>query len=272
MIRSVYKPTNPYVSQAVSCMGQIELTADDNIEGWFGLFPNGSSNLTFSLNEDPVVYLDQTGDCLLYPSWDKPVAIKRQKSLKFFNIMFKPHGLHLISGIPSSEYRGNSFQADSVFSAQELSRIKDRLLNCKNPDRRYAIMEQFLFNKFRPDLFDPRVDLAIKAYQNGDIDLNAMSDKVCLSARRFRELFSIQTGLSPGYYKKLIRFFRSAKQINWTSLTEVALSNGYYDQSHFIKDFKHFSGLTPSTYLRLKLNSADFYNYNLKDLNTFTTK
>ena len=198
--------------------------------------------------------------------------IKRQKSLKFFNIMFKPHGLHLISRIPSSEYRGYSFEADCIFSPQELSRIKDRLLNCQNPDRRFTLMEQFLFGKFRHDLVDARVDFAIKAYHHRDWDPVTISDKVCLSPRRFRELFSNQTGFSPAYYKKLIRFYKSSKQINGTSLTEVALSNGYYDQSHFIKDFKHFSGLTPSTYLQLKLKSADFYNYDFKDLNIFAIK
>jgi AraC-like DNA-binding protein len=187
--------------------------------------------------------------------------------------MFKPHGLHLISGIPSCEYRGSSFEAaDCVFSPQELSQIKDRLLNCKNLDHRYAVMEQFLFGKFRHDLVDIRVDFAIEACHSRDWDLNKLSDKVCLSPRRFRELFSNQTGFSPAYFKKLIRFYRSSKQINGKSLTEVALSNGYYDQSHFIKDFKHFSGLTPSTYLQLKLNSADFYNYDLKDLNTLAIK
>jgi AraC-like DNA-binding protein len=253
-------------------MGQIELTADDNLDGWFGLFPTGSGNLTLSLNEDPIIYLDRRGDCLLYPSWDKPAAIKRQKSLKFFNIMFKPHGLHLISGIPLGEFRGNSLEADCVFSPLELSRVKDRLLNCKNPDHRFALMEQFLNGKFRHDLLDTRVDFAIKAYHQVDWDPVTMSDRVCLSPRRFRELFSNQTGFSPAYYKKLIRFNKSSKQINGTSLTEVALSNGYYDQSHFIKDFKHFSGLTPSTYLQLKLNSADFYNYDFEDLNIFAIK
>ena len=253
-------------------MGQIELTPDDNLDGWFGLFPNGSANLTISLNEDPVVYLDQSGDCVLYPSWDKPAAIKRQKSLKFINVMFKPHGLHLITGIPSNEYRGNSFVADSVFTAQEISEIKDRLLDCKGRDHRFVLMERFLVGKFKHDLADPRVDFAIKAFSKGDWDLKSLSEEVCLSPRRFRELFTNQTGFSPSYYKKLIRFYKTSKQINGASLTEVALSNGYYDQSHFIKDFKHFSGLTPSIYLQLKLNSADFYNYDLKDLNTFANK
>ena len=253
-------------------MGQIELTPDDNLDGWFGLFPNGSTNLTISLNEDPVIYLDKRGDCLLYPSWDKPAAIKRQQSLTFINVMFKPHGLYLINGIPASEYRGSSYMADCIFSPQDISQIKDKLLSCTNLVQRFVVMEKFLIGKFRNDLVDPRVDFAIKAYNHKDWDLNSMSDKVCLSPRRFRELFSNRTGFSPVYYKKLVRFYKSSNQINGKSLTEVALSNGYFDQSHFIKDFKHFSGLTPSTYQRLKLNSADFYNYNLKDLDTLAIK
>jgi transcriptional regulator GlxA family with amidase domain len=96
--------------------------------------------------------------------------------------------------------------------------------------------------------------------------MDTVSNEVCLSNRRFRELFTQHTGFGPNLYKKLMRFNRATSQLNrfpQASLTEVAVSNDYFDQSHFIKDFKNFSGLTPSQYIIHKAGSADFYNYSI---------
>ena len=126
--------------------------------------------------------------------------------------MFRPQGLHLISAIPSTEYCGRSLTPDCVFSSQELSQIKDELLNCSTVGHRFAIIEAFLFGKFNRDLVDERVDFAVEAIHSGHWDLDTLSETVCLSTRRFRELFSSQTGFSPAYFNKIfILFFTSFK-------------------------------------------------------------
>jgi len=72
-----------------------------------------------------------------------------------------------------------------------------------------------------------------------------------LSARRFIELFRRYVGVTPKLYCRIRRFQRALgelhriKQMDWSA---VALECGYYDQSHFIRDFRQFSGLTPSAY------------------------
>jgi len=72
-----------------------------------------------------------------------------------------------------------------------------------------------------------------------------------LSTRRLTELFREHVGLSPKSYQRILRFQRAVQQmhrgtdVRWM---ELALECGYYDQSHFVNDFREFSGISPTTY------------------------
>jgi AraC-like DNA-binding protein len=77
-----------------------------------------------------------------------------------------------------------------------------------------------------------------------------------ISSRYLHKLVSQYTGLSPKFHNKINRFQQSLKLItnNRNSLTSIAYDCGYFDQSHFIKDFKSFTGVTPSAYLDNKFS------------------
>jgi len=71
-----------------------------------------------------------------------------------------------------------------------------------------------------------------------------------ISSRYLSRLFLQYTGVTPKLYDKIHRFQQSLRLIteNRYSLTSIAYDCGYFDQSHFIRDFKHFAGITPSSY------------------------
>jgi transcriptional regulator GlxA family with amidase domain len=77
-------------------------------------------------------------------------------------------------------------------------------------------------------------------------------DEVGLSQRRFIELFRNEVGVTPKAFSRVRRFQRvlgaveDVQDVDWA---EVALSAGYFDQAHFIHDFRDFAGVSPSTYL-----------------------
>lgn len=79
-----------------------------------------------------------------------------------------------------------------------------------------------------------------------------VTDRIGLSPRRFISVFTGAVGLSPKTYCRVQRFqaalcaISRGERVVWT---DVAASCGYYDQAHFIHDFRAFSGLTPSAYL-----------------------
>jgi AraC-like DNA-binding protein len=80
----------------------------------------------------------------------------------------------------------------------------------------------------------------------------AVTDRTGFSARRFIDLFEREVGLTPKLFCRVRRFqkvlqtIQSGCAIDWAG---IALNCGYYDQAHFIHDFRAFSGINPSTYL-----------------------
>ncbi|MFY0689275.1 MAG: AraC family transcriptional regulator [Cyclobacteriaceae bacterium] len=276
MKQLLYKPKSLKVRQVVECMGYVELSEHDSTDGWFGLCPNGTSNLTISLSDqDQICYHNNKGKLLLYSSCTSPVALKRTKSLKFINIQFKPFGMYCIKGIPMHELQNTSMTLDMFISSSWVEELLDRLYTAPNLLARFVEVEKFLFNIINPDLWDERMPHAVALIKKLDTtNIDELSSAVCLSSRRFRELFSTHTGFSPGFYKKTVRFNKASVLManhSGLSLTEIALANYYYDQSHFIKDFKFFAGITPSQYLKQTAKTSDFYNFDLLDLNTFAS-
>jgi AraC-like DNA-binding protein len=99
----------------------------------------------------------------------------------------------------------------------------------------------------------------------GGQSVAAIADQTGLTARRLIEVFRREIGMPPKVFARVRRFQRavqaiggSGQAIDWA---DVAIGCGYYDQAHFIHDFRNFAGLTPSAYLRARtehLNHVPF--------------
>ena len=93
------------------------------------------------------------------------------------------------------------------------------------------------------------------------LTIKALSDKIGYSQKHFIHQFSSHVGLTPKGFLKVMRFQKGIKEIeiqreaDWS---RIAHESGFYDQSHFINEFKLFSGCTPSEYLRLKTENLNY--------------
>ncbi len=86
----------------------------------------------------------------------------------------------------------------------------------------------------------------------GQVSLVWLARQTGLSARQFRRVCIMQTGLSPKFLARIFRFRHALSQVREQAGEHAGLAAdcGYTDQSHFIAEFRHFSGQTPSAYLR----------------------
>ncbi len=85
----------------------------------------------------------------------------------------------------------------------------------------------------------------------GTISLKKLTESLSLSERTFERKFKEYVGLSPKLFSRICRFQTSLKQLkhyNYNKLSDIAFENEYADQSHFIRSFKKFSGLSPNQY------------------------
>jgi transcriptional regulator GlxA family with amidase domain len=108
----------------------------------------------------------------------------------------------------------------------------------------------------------PAVSYAVKAFHDpqASVSVADVVEHTGLSARRFIAVFRDQVGLAPKQFDRMCRFRRAIRSID--SRTEVdwadtAVACGYFDQAHFIHDFRAFAGMTPSFYIRHRTASLN---------------
>lgn len=83
--------------------------------------------------------------------------------------------------------------------------------------------------------------------------MHDVADRVGLSQRRFIQVFAAEVGLTPKLYCRVQRFHKArglVLNVDAPDWAQVALACGYFDQSHLIRDFREFAGLSPGNYLR----------------------
>jgi transcriptional regulator GlxA family with amidase domain len=123
---------------------------------------------------------------------------------------------------------------------------------------KFRVLEKWMmWIASRPLRHHPAVSFAMSEFQRdpGLLSSAAVAEKVNLSQRRFIQLFRDEVGLTPKLFCRVLRFrnvVRRIQQLRDVDWVDIALSCGYFDQSHFNHDFREFSGLTPTEYLELR--------------------
>ncbi len=166
-------------------------------------------------------------------------------------VSFQPGGLYRLLGIPMQELLGNrGIDARDVWG-NEINFILEQLGEADSFYNMKSIIEQFLLSKsykLKQRLpIDPVMLLMLKG--GGLIRIERLAYEASLSNRQFERVFRNRIGLSPKFFSRLVRFSRawvikeSRPHINWLQLAHEC---GYFDQMHFIRDFKEFAGSNPS--------------------------
>ncbi len=141
---------------------------------------------------------------------------------------------------------------------------QERLLGIKQISLKFQTVENFLLEKFKSKLDpNPAVEYALAEIirRPDQINLARLNENISYSQKHFIDLFKRQVGITPKAYLRIIRFQRAICEIEQrqaVSWTIISQDCGFYDQAHFINDFKFFSGFTPEEYVSSK---NDILNY-----------
>jgi AraC-like DNA-binding protein len=101
--------------------------------------------------------------------------------------------------------------------------------------------------------------------EKGNADLDKLASDCGVSNRYLQKLFLEKIGFSPKFLIRITRFQHAMNQLihsQTTSLTELACHTGYYDQAHFIREFREFTGELPSRF-QLSRHPINQYFLNL---------
>ncbi len=159
--------------------------------------------------------------------------------------------------LPMDEMADRVVDADLLWG-NDFAFLREQLLGIKEIDLKFETVESFLLGHFPGKLVgNPAVDYALAEIirQPDQISLAGLSQHIGYSQKHFIGMFKRQVGITPKAYLKIIRFQKAItaierrREVNWAIISQDC---GFYDQPHFINDFKVFSGFTPAEYTRAK--------------------
>lgn len=166
------------------------------------------------------------------------------------NVTFYPQAIKVLFGIDTYELN-NELPEIENFAPKYLN---DLLLNTEGHNQRIAILIDFLskklLNRKSEDLL-PKESMKLVSIRDENI-LSLLSKHFNVSERQLERRFKFSIGLSPKQFLRTTRFEKALRLIgdgNFKNLSDIAYHLNFTDQSHFIKDFKEFSGFTPKAYL-----------------------
>lgn len=170
-------------------------------------------------------------------------------------VIFKEAGATKFFRQPLHEIFRESISLDQFMLRSELVCLEEQLAEAKADRQRIALVENFLIRKMTNTDPDKLVlaALALIHKAKGNIRIKQLTQELCISQSPLEKRFRQAVGASPKKYasivrlKSLIENFESA-----SSLTELGLESGFYDQSHFIKEFRAFTGDTPEKFFSEK--------------------
>jgi AraC-like DNA-binding protein len=219
------------------------------------IVPDGCMEMIFHYGD---LYKQYTmnGDSILQPrcfvigQLTRPLEVEPTGNTGIFSIRFYPEGFLPFATIPIKEMENKAVSLEELFG-EEGQKIEHAILNANSASERVSQIETFLLNRFADS---ETIDRVIKATvdtiltANGQLSVGELSKNLGMNRRQLERKFSLIIGLSPKQLSRTIRLQTALKLLlnkKFTNLTALAYESEYYDQAHFIKDFKGFTGHTP---------------------------
>jgi len=167
-------------------------------------------------------------------------------------IVFRPHGVKSFFNFPITELLNENLSLQDLINNETIE-LEDKLFNSPNNRQRITLLENFLIKRLVHNNEFKRVEHAINIIDNskGQIKAQDIAHEVCLGIKQFERTFSKYVGINPKKYASIVRFqnvIQTKRKHKNSSMFQLAFDNGYYDQSHFIHDFKSYTGLSPKEF------------------------
>jgi len=175
-----------------------------------------------------------------------------------------PFALPLLFSMPASEFSGQMPDIETLLGADGVV-LEEKIMLAADNFKRINILTDFLETRIGGNSrIQPGVFAAIQQLiqSNGVITVEKLASDTCLSSRQFKRKFKEFSGFSPKSYSRIIRFQHALSYYGdqTKTLSDIAYCCGYYDQSHFIKDFKEFSGHHPYKYFKKNAEGSEWKN------------
>lgn len=233
------------------------------------IIPDGFTELIFHYGDPYLIRLKTSwalqGSCLLAGQISRFFYLQNTGVSGMIGVKFRPAALTSLFKIPMQ------FLTDKVVNLSAIPQIPVGVLHKQltrniGHEEKISVLNEY-FGTLDPKYEDTIADQVIKLIfrENGMLSVHDITTTLFVSERQLQRVFKHYIGLTPKYYCRIIRFnyIFQCLQKDRSTWGDVFYQAGYYDQSHFIRNFKAFTGEDPSSY---GFDTNNFGNFFLKKM------
>jgi len=169
-------------------------------------------------------------------------------------VHFKPGGAFPFLGLPAADLADTHVDLETLWGPSA-ARLRERLCEARTSAERFQLLQQTLLSRLFHGVekhYAVSTALELFAKNQARPTVREVGKYLGLSQRRFIQVFKAEVGMTPKLFSRIQRFqqtrtfIQGNPSIKWA---ELAVDLGYFDQSHLIREFLEFSGLSPTDYL-----------------------
>jgi AraC-like DNA-binding protein len=194
-----------------------------------------------------------------------PYNIMKMEKLGFIAVRFRVGAFrHFFKG--SMNEIGDSFLSAEEIWGKQSYKLEYSLFNAISLEERVKILDSSLLELFlNHNKNDKEIDYIVNRIYYGykDLKINDLAKEINISKRHLERRLIASVGVRPKDVHRNSRFVAVLRYLLINQKKEYlthAIDAGYYDQSHFLKDFNYYVGETPSLFLQEKNFMTHFYN------------
>lgn len=250
---------HPDLRSLVKCYWTLEVPAEESSRRQ-RIIPDGCIEMAFILGDDIKRYTS-SDEFILQPramvlgQTIDPFYIEPTGYVNTFAIRFYPYGFANFVTTPIKNLANKETPIDQLFGKKPAKELTQKIIQATDAKERIEIAEGFLLDKLNSkttidNIVKTTVDALLSA--KGNISVNNILKGDPSKRRQLERRFEKLIGISPKQLGKIIRLQTALKILlnrQSESLTQIAYTSEYYDQAHFIRDFKEFTGISPKDFL-----------------------
>lgn len=256
-----YQVKHPLLRKYIKFFWQLSI---ENTAFNHSIIPQRNINLRFNLNDTPhYAFINDKEylleDVYLWGLQDKYMnaRIKISGKLDIFGICFFPEGLFPFINIPINEFK-NQILGVKEIGIKIMSEICNKLKEINDNEKKLEIIEnELLYLLYSHKNNSDNFNLIFKTLNNNcnSLQISEFCKQNNINIRNLERMFNKHIGLTASTFSTLNRFHLSMNQLlqnNYDKFSDLAFDNDYFDQMHFIRDFKRFTGTTPRCFVHQK--------------------